>query len=217
MTAAEFALVFASDEGFPTVFDYRANRGQSDFDRRHDFAASIVWQVPGPSSGMARRALSGWSIDAMAQAQSGSPFNPTVGFDRARLQPSSNDQGQRPNAAGVPASQVILGDVNRWFDANAFTLPQAGFLGNLGRNTLIGPGLFALDLAVRKNLWHSDRQTVALRAESYNLTNHPNFAVPSGDNLSLFDSQGQRLETAGRITSTTTTSRQIQLSLRWSF
>ena len=208
---------FTSAGGFPMVYDYRANRGPSDFDRRHDFAASIVWQVPGPRSGMAWGAFGGWSIDAMAQAQSGSPFGPTVGFDRARLQPSSSDQGQRPNAVGVPASQVILGDVNHWFDANAFTLPEAGFLGNLGRNTLIGPGLFTLDMAVRKNVWHTDRQTVSLRAESYNLTNHPNFAIPSGDNLSLFDSQGQRLQTAGRITNTASTSRQIQLSLRWSF
>jgi hypothetical protein len=54
-------------------------------------------------------------------------------------------------------------------------------------------------------------------AESYNLTNHHSFAVPSGDNLSLFDSRGQRPQTAGRITNTSTTSRPIQLSLRWSF
>ena len=89
--------------------------------------------------------------------------------------------------------------------------------GNLDRNTVTGPGSYTLDLALWKNVWDTNRQMVSLRAESSNLTNDHNFAVPSGDNLGLCDSRGQRLQIADRITDTATTSRQIQVSLRWSF
>jgi hypothetical protein len=149
--------------------------------------------------------------------RSGHPFSPTIGYDRSNLQPSGADQGQRPNYSAVLPSKIMLREVNRWFDSTAFSLPEAGFLGNVGRNVMEGPGIFATDLAVRKTLWSSDVHTVSFRAEAYNLTNHPNLTPPNNNDLALFDSRGNRLETAGRIVATSTTSRQIQLSLRWAF
>ena len=121
---------FLSDDGVPTVFDYRANRGPSDFDIRHDFAANFSWQLPGPSAGLPKSILGGWEIHGLVQARSGQPFSAQIGFDRANLRPSNADQGQRPDALGVPYDQVILGRVDRWFDPFAFTLPAAGFLGS---------------------------------------------------------------------------------------
>jgi hypothetical protein len=149
------------------------------------------------------------------QARSGQPFSAQIGFDRGNLRPSSADQGQRPDAVGMPADQVILGHVDRWFDPMAFTLPAAGFLGNLGRNTLRAPGLVALDAALQKHIWLTERYSLRLRLEAYNLTNHPNLAIPT--DIDLWSDANTRLPTAGRITETTTTSRQIQLALRFTF
>jgi hypothetical protein len=137
-----------------------------------------------------------------------------VGFDQARLRESSLPS-QRPNLAAAPGPRVLLGDPQKYFDAAAFALPPAGFYGSLGRNALRAPGLAVANLAVHKNFRVSERSQLGFRAEMFNLTNHPNFQAPS--DLLLFNSSGQRIGTAGRITATTTTARQIQLALRWSF
>ena len=85
----------------------------------------------------------------------------------------------------------------------------------LGRGTLIGPGLVTLDLAVHKQFRVSERQSLRFRAEMFNLTNRPNFQIPSSQEL--FREGGGRVGSAGRITQTTTGSRQVQLALRWEF
>ena len=70
-------------------------------------------------------------------------------------------------------------------------------------------------LALHKALWHTDRQSIWLRVETFNVANHPNFQIPSG--TALFKSDLTRVGSAGQITDTTTTSRQIQLALKWAF
>lgn len=151
-----------------------------------------------------------------AQAQSGPPFNPTVGFDRTRLSGGrTSDLNQRPSLAWPIPQKIILGDPQRWFDPLAFTLPPAGMYGNLGRNTLRGPALATADAALHKTLWRAERGALRFRAEVFNLTNHPNFQVPA--TRALFDSSLNRVGAAGQITSTTTSSRQIQLALRYEF
>jgi hypothetical protein len=110
---------------------------------------------------------------------------------------------------------LILGDPQRWFDPMAFGLQPAGFYGNLGRNTLAGPGLNLVNAALHKVLWRSERHSLRMRFEFFNLANHPNFQVPS--DLALFNSSGGRVGSAGRITETSTTSRQVQIAARWEF
>lgn len=207
---------FVASDQVPTVWNYRANRGLSDFDQEHVLAASFSWSPwEGQDAGVAR-ILGGWEIHGLLQALAGTPFAPRVGFDRARLRPGFGDVGQRPDLiAGRAAGDIILGDPSRYFDPTAFSLPEAGFLGNLGRGTLRGPGVFALDLALHRPLVSLERHSLVLRVEAFNVTNHPNFQVPSG--RALFTRQGGRIGSAGRITSTSTSSRQIQLALRWDF
>jgi hypothetical protein len=115
----------------------------------------------------------------------------------------------------APGARVILGDPQRWFDPSAFALPPAGMYGDLGRNVFDGPGLVTSDLALHKVLWSSERQSIRLRVEAFNVANRPNFQIPSGQ--SLFTSSLNRIGSAGQITTTTTTSRQIQLALKWMF
>jgi len=207
---------FANSDAIPTMFNYRLNRGLSDFDLRHAFGANFSWALPGTWRGAAGRILGGWEIHGLAQAQTGPPFNPTVGFDRLRMGAGAiSDQGQRPMYAGTPGAKVILGDPQRWFDPSVFALPPAGMYGNLGRNVLAGPGLATLDLALHKVFRRAERQSVQLRVEAFNVANHPNFQIPSA--LALFDSTLARVGSAGRITETVTTSRQVQVALKWVF
>ena len=207
---------FVNVSGVPTMFNYRANRGPSDFDLRHVFAMSFSWAVPGVGRQAAVRLLRGWEIHLTAQAQSGPPFNPTVGFDRARLSGArGTDLNQRPDLVWPIPEKLILGDPQRWFDPRAFALPPAGRHGNLGRNSLEGPGLATVDAALHKVLWGTERQSVRFRVEAFNITNRTNFQVPSA--RTLFDSSLNRIGSAGQITATTTTSRQIQLALRYEF
>jgi hypothetical protein len=189
--------------------------GISDFDLRHVFAANFSYSIPKTFSGAASAVLDGWDIHGILQLTSGHPFAPTVGFDRARLLATFGDLGQRPHQAGSIADSVILGDPSKYFDPLAFTLPEPGRYGDLGRGMLSGPGLTLLDFALHKALWTNDRSKLTFRAEFFNFLNHPTFKVPSG--LRLFNSREGRLGTAGRITETSTTSRQIQFGLRFEF
>ena len=125
---------FVASDQVPTVWDYRANRGLSDFDQAHVFAASFSYTVSKWSGTRLPALLGGWELHAIAQSLSGTPFAPRVGFDRARLRPAFGDVGQRPDlVSGRSADDIVLGDPARYFDSRAFALPAAGFLGNLGR------------------------------------------------------------------------------------
>jgi hypothetical protein len=112
-------------------------------------------------------------------------------------------------------SSVILGTPNQWFNPAAFLAPpnNSGFYGNLGRDTLIGPGLATLDFSVFKETRIRERLSLQFRAEFFNILNRANFNTP---NAIVFTPSGVS-PTAGVITSTATTSRQIQfgLKLRW--
>jgi hypothetical protein len=206
---------FAGSDLVPTMFDYRQNRGLSDFDVRHLVAANSSLRLPDWGSGIYGHVLRGWELYGLMQVQTGYAFSPTVGFDRARINPGSEDLGQRPDLIAAAGTELILGEPQKYFDDLAFALPPAGKYGNLGRNALTGPGRVTVDLALHKDIWGNERHNVRLRIETFNIPNHPNFQIPSG--LALFNSSFQRLGTAGRITSTSTPSRQIQLALKWTF
>jgi hypothetical protein len=107
---------------------------------------------------------------------------------------------------------VILGKPSQWFDPNAFLAPPpgSGFYGDLGRDTLIGPGLATWDFSAFKTTRIYERMSLQLRAEIFNLTNRANFNTP---NLITFTPSGVS-GTAGAITSTSTTARQVQFGLK---
>jgi hypothetical protein len=104
------------------------------------------------------------------------------------------------------------------------TNPSASYLpplacfslqGNVGRNILTGPGLINVNFSLIKNTRISERFSVQVRGEVFNVFNHPNFSVPSNpNNTDIFDSTGKRSPVAGLLTSTATTAREIQLTLK---
>jgi hypothetical protein len=107
---------------------------------------------------------------------------------------------------------VITGNPNRWFNPAAFLAPPAnsGFYGNLGRDTLIGPGLATWDLSLLKDIEIRERAKLQFRAEFFNVLNRSNYNTP---NAVVFTPSGVS-PTAGVITSTATPSRQIQVGVK---
>jgi len=204
---------FYSNQTAATGYDLGRNRGPSDFNCPFVFATNFIYDLPRPPSGAAKLVLGGWQLNGTVQAQSGNPFNPTVGFDNANLGGSSSANSERPNL--ILGQPLVLGGPQQYFNPLAFSLPAAGTMGNLGRNALLGPGLVILNLGLDRTFQVREKQAFQIRAEAFNIANHPNFQIPSG--TSLFDSTGGRLGGVGAITATTTSSRQIQLSARYSF
>ena len=123
---------------------------------------------------------------------------------------------ERPNVKAGASNNPILGGPDRYWDINAFELPPPNQRGNLGRNTLIGPNLREFDLSLGKSFELGEERTLQFRTEVFNLANHPNFAVPSGV-VSFTNAAGAVSPTWGRITSTVTSSRQIQFGLKLTY
>jgi hypothetical protein len=90
-----------------------------------------------------------------------------------------------------------------------------GYNGNLGRNTLIGPGIVSMNISVFKNTSLGENQNLEFRAELFNFLNHPNLGNPGNEVLT--SAAGAVNPSAGRITATRGTSRQIQLALKLTF
>jgi hypothetical protein len=160
--------------------------------------------------GFANGFVSGWSVNSIVTIQSGFPITPQLSYN-----PSNNGDTRNPVRPFVnPAfsGPKIFGTPTQWFNPSAFLAPPAnsGFYGNLGRDTLIGPGLGTWDFSAVKDTTIRERLTVQFRAEIFNLLNRANFNTP---NLIVFTPTGLS-GTAGAITSTSTTSRQVQFGLK---
>ena len=191
----------ASFRGFQNAYDAKSERGDSDFDVRHRYSLSWIYELPGTGlEGLAGDILDGWAVNGIMIAQSGRPFS--IWLPASSLRPDVV-----PGVDPVPSDQ----GPDNWINPAAFTTPAFGEFGTLGRNTLRGPGLFNLDFSVSRKFPLNDARSLQFRAEFFNLTNHPNFGLPD-PNFS-----GQPTSTFGIIGSTVTPARQIQFGLRYDF
>jgi len=191
----------------------RAERGLASVDARHILTTNFTYDLPGRNlSGIAGRVIGGWEVSSIISANTGEPATVQVGFNRSRNR--SGRLADRPNLRPGASNSPVLGGPDRYFDPSAFELQPAGFYGNVGRNTLIGPGFVNVGLSLGKIIPVGERFTTEFRAEFFNLFNHANFGVPS---LGVFNANGSVRGNAGRITNTANTSRQIQFGLKLSF
>ncbi len=200
-------------------YDRKMDRGLSSFFAKHVLVFNWTWDLPfaQSSKGVTAALLRGWQVNNITSIQGGNPFTVRLGFNRSgNLNTTSFSQHERPNVKPGYTNNPILGGPDRYWDINAFELQPVNTRGNLGRNTLIGPGLFAFDLSAAKSWNLRERTSLQFRGEIFNLPNHPNFAVPSGQ-IALTNAAGAVSPTWGRITSTVTTSRQVQLGLKLTF
>jgi hypothetical protein len=209
-----------SDNDLPqNPFDPRAERGLSNFDVRNYLVMYWTWDLPtlpGPAW-----LGSGWRWNTITTLASGNPFSAVVSFDRASARFQSGTSPGRPDLVPGASTNPVLGDPAKYFDPNAFALPPAGIYGNLARNSLIGPGLAKVDLSLSKRFQVTEMVDLDLRAEAFNLFNRPNFSIPSAraifSGVNATTGEPVRVSSAGLITSTQTSSRQLQLGLKLIF
>jgi hypothetical protein len=205
-----------------TVLDFLnpgRDRGRSAFDASHNFILTTTYPFPFKfQQKFVGAILGGWTVNGISTFRSGEPFTGRVGSnvsadgdrwfpDRPNLNPgfspdptSGVSAGCRGVAKGTP-----LGTPTLWYDPCAFSRPAPGTFGNLGRNTIMGPGYDEIDASIAKLFKPSERINVQFRAEFFNLLNHANFYEPgfnvfngsAGHITKLISSPGGRLTQLG--------------------
>ena len=205
--------VHDTDVLFPqSSYNLRAERGLSSFNQDHRAVTSVLYELPVGKGrrflnqgGVADAVIGGWELGSIFSMQSGFPAtvidnkdqsNTGIGFDR-------------PNATGQNA--VLPRDVrnpDRWFNTAAFALQPYGTFGTAGRNTVITPGSIQWDFSVHKQFRIVENHALQFRFEAFNFLNHPNWGNPD---LSLTS------QTFGRINSTRTNMREMQVALKYMF
>jgi hypothetical protein len=163
--------------------------------------------------------LNDWQTSGILTFSGGYPFSANVSFDIANTRVR---EGDRPDLVPGANSNPVLGGPDRYFDVSAFELQSEGHLGVLGRHTLIGPGFATLDVGASRSVELGEGQRVEFRLEVFNLLNHANFSHPqnrgAGGGVIVFNNlNGIPVGNAATIFATTSSSRQLQLGLRYSF
>jgi hypothetical protein len=202
--------------------DASFDRGLSSFDVRNNFVFNATYELPfGPGkafgndwTGITEKLLSGWGLNTILKLQNGTPTTAELGFNRTGDGRAGSGQGLRPDLVPGASNNPVLGGPDQYFDPTAFAVPEAGFYGDLGRNTVIGPGFVNWDVSLMKNTslpGVSDSAALQFRAEVFNILNRANFGDP---NRTVFNSSQAIVGNAGRITQTVTTARQVQLGVK---
>jgi carboxypeptidase family protein/TonB-dependent receptor-like protein len=200
-------------------FDLHLNRGLSDFNITQNFTLHFTWPLPAPGFGpKAVRALgSGWQFGGTYHASSGVPFTVLVGGDP--LGQNSTDPIDVPDRLQGPGCSTSVNDPHAisYVNLNCLKFPSPSLRrGNLGRNSLIGPGLENLDVSLHKDSIVrrvSDRLNVQFRVDAFNLFNHPNFAPPLSHQV-IYGEKGNVVPGGGLIDTTQTPPRQVQVGLK---
>ena len=194
--------------------------GRASFDRTQRFIFSTTWAIPGPSSGLRRSILAGWTLDAIATIQSGSALT-IADTNSTNIYGISEDRAQLSGTCHK--SQLVRGGsieskLNAYFVGSCFTTPPVigadgigTAFGDSATGIVDGPGQANLDLAVSKAVtfgWTRDTTSLTFRAEFYNMLNHPQFANPDSNFTS---------PTFGIISSTAVNPRVGQVAVRLNF
>ena len=199
-------------------YDIRADWGPATYDVRNVGVVSVVYELPfgrgkayaNSLQGVGGALVNGWSVDSILTLQGGFPFTAQLSYN-----PSNNGDTRNPvrpfnnpSFSGSP----ILGTPAQWFNPNVFLQPPAnsGFFGNAKRDNLTGPGMATWDFSAIKNTQLREGLNLQFRAEIFNLLDRANFNTP---NLITFTPTGVS-GSAGVITATSTTARQVQFALK---
>lgn len=185
-----------------------AEKGPS-CDIRHRVAVSAVYDIPTLGSNSWTRTLSrNWRISTVYQAQSGYPFTISVFGDTANSGTVLGENPIRANYTGQPVFGPGTQNTNQWFNVVAFASPAAFTFGNVGRNTVYGPGMTTMDVSLVRSFVIRESVRFDMRAEAFNALNHSNLGTPN-----RFVNTPQ----FGTITEASTPGRELQLSARFSF
>ncbi len=230
-----------SDSPPPDPLNRRLDKAPARFDATQNWRFNALYRLPESTrlGTAAAKLLKGWWFSGILALQSGFPVNVNVQSNRSRSKTgiggfgTTNDRpdlvaGRSGNnmisdtTAGCPgvASGRKLGGPELYYDPCAFTLQSLGFLGTAGRNLIRGPGIANLDFSLVKDTALrslGENGKLEFRAEIFNILNHANFGLPGNVVFAGARDGEPHLATAGIITNTVTTSRQIQLALKLLF
>jgi Carboxypeptidase regulatory-like domain len=193
-----------------------ADYGRASFDVRSSGVIQGTYDLPFARSAAAQGQhwkeilAANWQVSSIVTLQSGLPFTPQLSYN-----PSNDGDTRNPvRPSWNPDFQgnVILGGPNEYFNPLAFIQPLNGTYGNVGRNILQGPSLTQFDFSLAKRWALSERFNLQFRSEFFNVFNHTNLNTPNP--VVYAAATGAPSPTAGVITSTATTSRQVQLGLK---
>ena len=195
--------------------------GPAATDLRHAASLNGSYELPfGPHQRFLNHASSpvnalagGWAASAIVSLQSGFPFSPQLGYN-----PTGNGDTRnpvRPNWNPQFSGSLYPHSPGQWFNPDAFLPPATGTYGNVSRDALVGPGLSELDFSATKKTRITERLGLEFRAEFFNILNRTNFLTP---NEVVYSSATSGISpTAGVVTATSTTSRQIQFGAKLQF
>jgi carboxypeptidase family protein/TonB-dependent receptor-like protein len=199
--------------------------GLAEFDSRHAVVANFSYQLPFRAGSKPLGAVvNGWTLDGIGTFTAGLPFTTLLASNVSRnqaqyfaerpdLKPGASQDPNHGISAGCPGfpAGTKVGGADNFYDPCSFSLPLAGTYGNLGRNTIIGPGVANVDLALGKSFKLHEKANVAFKAELFNIMNHANLGLPNQNSVAA---NGNANPAAGRISYTLASSRQIQFGLK---
>ncbi len=207
--------------------------GPAATDVRHIVAINGTYVLPvgrgealfGDATGFTNRAISGWSLSTIASLFTGFPFSPQLGYNPTGSGDSRNPVRPNLNPAftgALYAKGSTAQKVTQYFNPAAFSAPAYGTIGNVGRDSLTGPGYADWDLSLLKSTPITERVHLQFRAEFFNILNHTNLQLPNEVVYSTGPTQGTvanqtaeaTLGSPGVISATANTSRQIQLAAK---
>lgn len=193
--------------GVANPYDRSLDRGPCAFNRTQNLAINALYSLPFRRN----KLVSGWRLAGLVTDSTGLPVNVADGFDQ-----SLGGGRTRPNYSGAAGchpddivNNAIAGPAIQYFNPACYALEPLGTNGNVGRNSIYGPGLVDVDLSVIKRTRITEKLDSEFRAEIFNLFDRTNFGLP---NPAVFTGL-----TAGQITSLATSPRQIQFALRLLF
>jgi hypothetical protein len=202
-----------------------SNQASGNFGYDLPFGANRRWldEATGPLG----KLVSGWRVGTIVTLQSGFSFSPLLGSNRSgNGDNTANPDRPRLNAGFSPnpihgvsagcagfAAGTVLGTAAHYYDPCAFSVPLPGTWGSLRRATMLGPGMETVDFSLLKRTSITERVGIEFRAEFFNILNRANFGLP---NVTVFSGTSFN-PSAGIISTTSTTSRQIQFGLKLLF
>jgi len=200
----------AAGDAYTTDFtNPRLDRGNSTFDIRHRLTLNYIWEMPffRNGHGLVAAVLGGWQLNGIWAFQSGAHWTPFRGgfgrpiFEELKPGACSSASFDPMNCANVGSDYNLDGEANdrpsasannvhatddQWADGfhlpdNFFSAPCLGCVGNLGRNTFVGPGYWAADTSIFKNFRIADKFQLQVRVEAFNVFNHTTFQLGNND------------------------------------
>jgi hypothetical protein len=202
-------------------FDPEYNKGPADWDTPHNWVTNLTWDVPFArgKAGIAKALLADWQLTGISVMRSGQPLTVFVqnNWSRSQWSPSIAPTSglDRPDLApGRAPASAVIGRPEQWFDPTAFMLQPQGTMGNSRRGGFRGPNLRTVDVSAVKRVPLRGDARLELRVEVFNVFNRANFGNPTLIAFAGAAPGEAPLATFGRIRSTVTSARQMQLGVR---